>query len=192
MRPATLGVLFASAAFRAKIVAGQARKPEDQAGIAQLSRREYRHVKGRPEPDPNSDILDVRHDFAQKIGELAAHWNVLEINALGMFMILLAGEVEIAFELYYDVIKGEPSAGHKREKALRIAAKSRQAPPGVLENILDFAKEVDRVRGDRNDVIHALWSSIEGSDSLFAAKDKLEWLRNNNAVIAWNLAIRRG
>lgn len=154
-----------------------------------MPRREYRHVHGRPEPNPNSDILDDRHDFAQKIGELAAHWNVLETQMLGMFMLLLGGEEEIAFELYYDVLRGE---SYQRNKALRIAATWRELPESALEQILAFAKEVDEVRKERNDIVHALWASVEGSDSLFAAKDKLQWLRNNNAVIAWNLAIRKG
>ena len=157
-----------------------------------MPRREYRHVKGRPEPNPNSDILDVRHDFAQKIGELAAHWNVLETNTLGVFTVVLAGEEEIAFELYYDVLKGDVGAAYKRDKALRIAIESRQIAEDALERITDFMREVDAVRKERNDVLHAMWASVEGSDSLFAAKDKIEWMRNNHAVIAYNLAIRKG
>lgn len=38
-----------------------------------MPRREYRHVKGKPEPNTTSDVLEVRTDFAQKIGELSAH-----------------------------------------------------------------------------------------------------------------------
>jgi hypothetical protein len=154
-----------------------------------LARREYRHTKDKPEPIPNSDILDVRHDFAQKIGELAAHWNALDINMLGMFTILLAGEEELAFELYYDVLRGE---SYQRNKALRKAAKVRQIAEGVLDRIFAFSEEVDRARKERNYFVHALWASVEGSDSLFAVKDKTEWLRNNNAIAAWNLAIRKG
>jgi len=154
-----------------------------------LARSEYWHTKGKPEPNLNSDILDVRHDFAQKIGELSAHWNVLDLNTLSTFMILLAGEEELSFELYYDVLRGE---SRQRDKALQIAATTREAPEGVLDQIRAFFKAVDKVRKDRNDVVHASWASVEGSDSLFAAKDKTEWLRNSNAIIAWNLAIRRG
>jgi hypothetical protein len=41
-----------------------------------VARREYRHSKDKPEPNATSDVLEVRTDFAQKIGELSAHWNV--------------------------------------------------------------------------------------------------------------------
>lgn len=152
-------------------------------------RKPYRWRRG-PLPRIDADLIKERPAWAVQIGELTANWNVLEASASGIFMVLLAGEDEGAFSIYYEVLKQPTRA--TREKIFTAVAKARNMPDIFMDALIKLWDEIAAVEERRNEVVHALWASIEGKpDSLFIVKSRFEWLRNSNAVFTVNLARAR-
>ncbi len=153
-------------------------------------RKPYRWRRG-PLPVFDSDLIKDRPEWAAKIGELTAHWNVLEASTSALFMVLLAGEDQGAFFIYYDVLKDPKRA--TREKIFTAIGESRRLPEWLLKQIMDLWDRVAAVESLRNEVVHAIWATIDGhDDALFVVKDRFEWLRNANAAMTCNLARNRG
>lgn len=143
-------------------------------------RKPFRWRRG-PLPRIDADLIKERPAWAAKIGELTANWNVLEASASGIFMVLLAGEDEAAFSIYYEVLKQPTRA--TREKIFTAVAKARNMPGIFMDDLAALWRDIAAVEERRNEVVHALWASIEGKpDSLFIVKSRFEWLQNSNAV----------
>ena len=122
-------------------------------------RRPYEYIGG-PFPRIDSMLMQERADFAQKVAEVSAHWNVLETSASALFMILLAGEDDTAFTLYYEVIKQPRRTA--QEQIFAAVCQSRRVPDRLLSEIMDLWDDIESVEVRRNDVIHALWAAIPG------------------------------
>jgi hypothetical protein len=159
-------------------------------------RKPYRWKRG-PLPSIGRDLIKERPEWAAKIGEIAAYFNLLETTASSLFMIVLAGQDEAAFFIYYDILKGDPRRS-TRERIFTKIAETRAFPKGfskdlLLSQIMDLWDDIGAVEGCRNEVVHAVWATIEGhSDTLFAVKDRLEWLINSNAALTCAIAHNRG
>jgi hypothetical protein len=148
-------------------------------------------------PDFNRDLIKARPDWAAKIGEIAAYFTLLEATASALFMILLAGQHEAAFFIYYDLLKGDPRRS-TRERIFAKIAETRELPKELpqdllLSEIMELWDDIEAVGSCRNEVVHAIWASIEGyPDALFVVKDRLEWLTNSNAGLTCAIAHSRG
>ncbi len=152
-------------------------------------REPFRWKQG-PLPVVGSDVLAGRPEWASKVGEVSAHWNVLDAATSGLFMILLAGEDEAAFFLYYEILKDPKRA--LREKIFSTVGEARKVPPWLMHRITDYWDRVATAQERRNEVVHALWASIEGHpDALFVVKKRFEWLRNVNAAMTCNIALAK-
>jgi len=159
-------------------------------------RKTYRWKRG-PLPDIGRDLIKERPEWAAKIGEIAAYFNLLETTASSLFMIVLGGQDEAAFFIYYDILKGDPRRS-TRERIFTKIADTRVLPQDfpkdkLLSQILELWDDIEAVEGCRNEVVHAVWATIDGHpDSLFAVKNRLEWLVNSNAALTCSIAHSKG
>jgi hypothetical protein len=106
-------------------------------------------------------------------------------------MILLAGEDEAAFFLYYEILKNPNLT--TRERIFSTVGEARKLPSWLMTGIREYWRHIAAVQCQRNEVVHALWASIEGHpDALFVVKRRFEWLQNANAIMTCNIALGKG
>jgi hypothetical protein len=144
---------------------------------------EYRHG---PRPNVDSDILQDFPEHARKIAAITAHWNLLAASMFVLFTVLLAGQDEAAFAIYYAVLERREN---ERRKAFKEIAMAKQLSKDTLKDLDTLWRDIEKVAVHRNDVVHAVWASIEGHrNAIFALRSWREWAENVNAMITVNQA----
>lgn len=151
-------------------------------------RKEFTYTEA---PFPRiADVIVEFPEFARKVAKICEHWNVLELNMLMLFVILLGGQDEGAFTIYYDVLKGRK---FPRQQAFTKIAELRGLPDDVIKAVLKVTKTMEHVQDERDDVVHAVWARLPPLPGrLFAIKNKQEWFKNVYAVMTCSLAYERG
>jgi polyhydroxyalkanoate synthesis regulator phasin len=107
-----------------------------------------------------------------------------------LFAMLLAGQEPAAFLIYYAVLHKNPGI---RRTILDAIAKDRELPKETREEIDTLRKDVESLKAQRNEIVHALWAYKEDrADTILAVRSNLEWVENFQGIMAWNIDVFRG
>ena len=133
----------------------------------------FKYKADRLKVDPKRAIR--KKGFASRLALVAALWQRVEVSFGYVFAFMLGGKETAALEIYGSLIDR-----NLRKQAFTAAAQDR-LPRQLLTEGVQLYERARRLSGRRNDVVHALWTTLDlRATSIFRIdeRDELRYLHN--------------